>query len=203
MATDLVQDVTTLFVGLKPRRSRFHPATMAHERPDGGLRRVGKPGGGLWTCREQQHYPGASSWLEFASHQGLVRPGHRSAVWRLRSADVRLFPLDTAEDIKAALRTYTRDYLSEMRPQFPPGPWDAVRFLELDHAAIQADGYDGLELTRRGLSVISPSSLDAIWEAPDLFHTQLGLWGWDVPTILWYRWAFRGAPERVSQGGSL
>jgi hypothetical protein len=184
------QRVVVLFVGRKPLKRRLEPPSMRFDADH--MRPLGKPHGGLWTCRELPEFPGYTPWLESGAYR--VVGGRRDAIWRITAPAARLLTIDTSADLGAAFERYPADFLEaiNLRAILPPDQWAATQMPELDHAAIAADGYDGLEVTARGLHAPFEGS-SAHWNV----WWPLALTGYDVPTILWYRWAFRGRPERV------
>jgi hypothetical protein len=174
--------VTVLFLGTRPLKRRLEPVEMS--RPgDLVFRPPGKPLGGLWTCREDARLPGYSPWLQHSVGRSRVRRRH-TRLWRLVAPAPRLLTIDSVEALSAAMERYPHDEFAGL-PRHLTGEIGR----EPDHAAIAADGYDGIEVTEAALHRIPLSERE--------FHLYVLLSGWDVPTILWYRWAFRGPATRV------
>lgn len=186
--------VPVLFVGRKPLRRRFEPALMSRGAYT-EFRPRGKPFGGLWTCR-------GVDWV--LRRPAGLRP--HSSLWILVAPAPRLLLLDTFEAVLAAYRRYPYDYLRGRDRTWATEHHQRSMMMfmaaELDHEAIAADGYDGIE-------VPSPVVPDWPWPGDEtlseseqaeqeyLFALSIMFSGWDVPTILWYRWAFKGKPVRI------
>jgi hypothetical protein len=194
-----VSERRVLFMGLKPTRRRFRPITMESrvESPLGpeywSFRPRGKPRGGLYTCPEDPHLPGYTPWQDH--EMGRRSRGHRATIWRLRAPDPRLLLIASGDDALRALERYPWNFLTEKPELVDREPGGDGLGNELDHAAIAADGYDGIE--------IEWAAMRASWYRhpfdPRSFDCEMMLSGYDVETVLWYRWAFRGAPERVGR----
>jgi hypothetical protein len=204
------QDITVLFQGLRPEKRRFYRATQPTVSeirdgiPDGLIgrpsRAVGKTIGGIYTCREDPRWPGHSPW---ASHGPYVREigsrDPRAAIWRLRAPGVRLLTIDSSDDLADAYDRYPSDFLAGRGVRSllsDRASWSVPKMPEIDHEAAAADGYDGFEVTPRGLRAWGDPRHPR-WDV----YWPLALVGWDVPTVLFYRWAFVGRPQRVTQEG--
>jgi hypothetical protein len=132
-----------------------------------------KPEGGLWTCLEVE--PGVSAWLDWCRSEAPGFMAGRS-LYRLRSGPARVYRVDGPADLARAYQRWPA-------PD-PPGVRPIFYRASLDWPAL-ALAYDALELTERGLRLTGTA-----WPID-------GLYGWDVPTVLWLRWCFE-AVERVT-----
>jgi hypothetical protein len=165
--------VRCLFIGTRPRPERFNPVSMELE-AYGRLRRPEKPSGGLWTCRD--HPRAQSAWRLWDRRNDMGFTRYRRT-WRLTAVNPRIYTIDTLADLLVALA------------RWPHHAFPGERFLfarEIDFAAMAAEGYDAVELTEDGRSATYIAFPD-------------GLYSWDIPCILWLRWAFSDvepAPQR-------
>lgn len=151
--------VVCLFVGDRPDPARFEPISMAQPRP------LGKPQGGLWTCREVPGQPSAwTAWCQWTENTRFLKG---KPTWRLTADRPRIFTIATGLGLSVARERYPHQ-------PFPDWPGHVLGD-EIDFAAM-AEAYDAVELTASGLGELR-------------FHDFM-LYGWDVPTVLWLRWAF-------------
>lgn len=171
--------VDVVFLGMRPDLLCFNPPTM-EPRADGHTRPPGKPTGGLWTCRCDPDDPTLTlAWVAWCqrtdwSHR-LMPPNH---LWRLSSPSPKLLVIDSKVAYDAAARAYPHQWLP-----FSAGQGLEDLFAEIDYRAVLRDGYDAVELTASGLA-----ELRNAWPP--------SLTDWDVPSILWLRFAFDRA-ERL------
>jgi hypothetical protein len=166
--------VRCLFVGRRPRPELFEPISMAL---GNGVRyrTPKKPLGGLWTCPDDPR--GRSAWRTW-NHQARTGFTRYRRTWRLTAVEPRIYTIDTPADLRVALDRWPHQ-------AFPDLPLLYNR--EIDYAAMLADGYDAVELTE-----------DGHWATRLTFPDSL--YGWDVPTILWLRWAFSDVSPVSSRG---
>jgi hypothetical protein len=174
--------VECVFVGERPEPARLNPVGMALVDEAGDrARSKGKPTGGLWTVRRR---PGAASsgldWAAFGQTNGLLKRLGPDRLWLLRADAPRLYTIDGHDALVAAVSRYPHHFQSsELRPGEAPfeGAFGDERPDEIDFAALAADGYDGVDVTSRALAECHGGY-------------PIGLWAWDVPSLVWLRWAF-------------
>jgi hypothetical protein len=162
--------ISCLFVGKRPEEHVFEPITMT------GDRLFKKPRGGLWTCQDDPR--GRSHWREWNRSEGCSFT-RGMPTWRLTVPEARVYTIDTYVDLCTALRRWPHHRYADSR-------FHSLREeVEINFEAMAAE-YDAVELTEEGQ-----------WRTR-LSHPH-NLYGWDVPTILWFRWMFEGV-ERVRAG---
>jgi hypothetical protein len=168
-----VTRLDVVFLGERPDPARFEAPSLEPIVGD-RARPPGKPHGGLWTCREDPDDPtlGLSwvRWCKLIAWTGSLRPPNH--LWRLSAPEPRLLVIDSKATFDTVLGRHRSQWLD-----VPDEPTIADIFAEIDYAAVLADGYDAVELTRPGLFDMRES-----W--PPTMTT------WDVPSILWLAWCF-------------
>lgn len=172
--------VDCVFFGERPEPDRFWPPTMevtARLGDEERMRPVGKPNGGLWTCRlDPARADSGRDWARYCEGAEWRRPRAGDGLWRLSAPEPTLLTLSDAASLRAAVERWPSSWLDRVDPgsRLTLG---RAQFAEIDYVAVAADGYHGVELTPRGL-------------VESRLAWPLLLPAWDVPSILWLAWCF-------------
>jgi len=126
-----------------------------------------KPDDGLWTSSWRGPRAG-SDWVQWCLLEGVGVPdGGRWRAHRLRVAPTaRVYTIDRLDDLVALVERYPSANPWGLGQQWPS--WTDV-----------AQDFDGVHLTRAG-------------QARTRFSFPTSLYGWDVESTVWFRWAFAG-----------